>query len=102
MLKMGNKGKKPPKEGFRPRINPYYGNMTKRQITADVAKTAGRWLVFAVLAYVYWLAMLLMFSIFLLNVWQVTFVEILIYAGILCGISAAVYAGILIHRKFYY
>lgn len=102
MLKRQNKTKKPPREGFRRRINPYYGNMDRRQIAADVAKTAARWLVVTVLAYIYWLAMLLIFSIFLLNIWHVSLVQILIYAGILCAITSAVYAYVLVHRKLYY
>lgn len=97
-----NKARKPPREGFRRRVNPYYGNMTKREIAADTAKTAFRWFVVTVLAYVYWFVMLLLFSIFLLNVWKVTFVQILIYSGILCAITSLIYAGVLVHRKFYY
>lgn len=102
MLKRRSKEKKPPREGFRRRINPYYGNMSKREIAADTAKTVFRWLVFTVLAYAYWLVMLLLFSIFLLNVWKVTLVQILIYSGILCAICSVGYACVLVHRKFYY
>ena len=102
MWKQRNKTKKPPREGFRRRVNPYYGNMTKREIAADTAKTAFRWLVFTVAAYVYWLVMLLLVSIFLLNVWKVTFVQILAYAGILCAVCSVGYALVLVHRKFYY
>lgn len=94
--------KKPPRVGFRRRINPYYGGMNKRQIAQDVAKTAGKWLLMVILGYVYWLAMLLIASIFLLNVWKVSFEQILIWSGILDAVTAAVYAGILVHRKFYY
>ncbi len=97
-----NKQKKPPREGFRRRINPYYEGMNKKQVAEDVAKTTARWLIGTILAYVYWLAILLIFSIFLLNVWQVEFTQILIYALILCIITSAVYAGSLVHKKFYY
>lgn len=97
-----NQGKKPPREGFRRRINPYYGNMTRREIAADTAKTVFRWAVFTVIAYVYWLVMLLLFSIFLLNVWKVSFVELLLYAGGLCAVTSLIYGGVLVHRKFYY
>lgn len=97
-----NKQKKPPREGFRRRVNPYYGEMTKKEIAEDVAKTTARWLVGTVLAFVYWLAMLLIFSIFLLNVWEVSFEQILLYSAILGVVTSAVYAGVLVHRKFYY
>ncbi len=97
-----NKEKKPPREGFRRRVNPYYQGMNKRQVAEDVAKTTIRWLAGTVLAFVYWLAMLLIFSIFLLNVWKVEFTQILIYAAILGAVTSAAYAGVLVHRKFYY
>lgn len=90
------------REGFRRRVNPYYAEKNRRQIAADVAKTTFRWLIFTVLAYIYWTVMLLLISLFLLNVWRVTLVQILGYAGILCAISAAVYGYILVHRKIYY
>ena len=97
-----NKKKKPPREGFRRRINPYYEGMTRKQIAADTAKTAFRWFLVTIFLFVYWMAMLLLASIFLLNVWKVTLVRIIIYACILTGISSVVYAAILVHRKFYY
>lgn len=97
-----SKTPKPPREGFRRRINPYYGGMTKRQIAEDVGKTVFRWVVGAVLAYVYWFVMLMIFSIFLLDVWKVTFTQILLYSGILAAVTAAIYGYVLIHRKLYY
>lgn len=97
-----NKERKPPREGFRRRINPYYAGMTRKQIAADTAKTAFRWLAVTVFLFVYWMAMLLLASILLLNVWKVTLTELFIYACILGGVSSLVYAGMLVHRKFYY
>lgn len=102
VLAMATKAKKPPREGFRRRVNPYYGKMNRREIAADVAKTAGKWFLFVIGAFVYWLAMLLIFSLVLMNVWKVTLAEILVYAVILCGISALVYAYVLVHRKLFY
>ena len=99
---MAKKGKRPPREGFRRRVNPYYGNMNRRQIAEDVAKTVAKWFLFVLLSFVYWLVMLLLLSIFLLNVWEVSLVQILGLSGILCGISSLVYAYILVHKKLYY
>ena len=76
--------------------------MTKKQIAADTAKTALRWLIITVFLFGYWIAMLLLISMMLVNVWKVTLTELLIYACILGGVSSAVYAGMLVHRKFYY
>ena len=97
-----NKEKRPPREGFRRRKNPYYAGMTGKQIAWDTAKTTLRWFVGTVLMFVYWLAMLLMASLFLVNVWMVTMVEIVIYACILGAVSSLIYAAVLVHRKFYY
>lgn len=88
--------------GFRRRVNPYYGNMNRREIAQDVTKTVCRWLLGTVLAYVYWAAMLLLFSVFLLDVWRVSLHQILLYAGVLCGVTSLVYAYVLVHRKLYY
>lgn len=76
--------------------------MTKKQIAADTAKTAVRWLAVSVFMFVYWLAMLLLASIILMNIWKVTFTQLLVSACILGAVSAVVYAFMLVHRKFYY
>ena len=94
--------KKPPREGFRRRKNSYYEGMTKKQIAADTAKTAARWLLITVFLFGYWIVMLLLISMVLVNVWKVTLTELIIYGCIFGGISSAVYAGMLVHRKFYY
>ena len=97
-----NNEKKAPRAGFRRRINPYYEGMNRKQIAADTAKTAFRWFYVTVFLFAYWFAMLLLASIFLVNVWKTTIVKIVIYACILGAVSSAVYAGVLVHRKFYY
>ena len=94
--------KRPPRPGFRKRINPYYSGMTRRQIAADTAKTATRWVLTTAFFFAYWMAMLLLASLFLLNVWHVKLTTLIIYAVILTVISSAVYAAVLVHRKFYY
>lgn len=97
-----NKTKKPPREGFRRRINPWYAGMTKKQVAVDVAKTAGKWVLVTVLAYVYWLVMLLLLSLFLLNIWHVKLVQLMLYAGVACAVTSLLYGGSLIHKKLYY
>ena len=76
--------------------------MTKKQIAADTAKTALRWVVITAFLFAYWIVMLMLISMVLVNVWKVTLTELIIYGCILGGISSAVYAGMLVHRKFYY
>lgn len=96
------KSKKLPREGFRRRINPYYDGMSKRQIAADISKTAVRWLVVTALAFVYWFVLLMLLSMILLGVWKVTFTQILLYSAVLCVVTSVVYALMLVHRRFYY
>jgi len=96
------KKKRPPREGFRRRKNSYYEGMTKKQIAADTAKTALRWVIITAFLFAYWIVMLMLISMVLVNVWKVTLTELIIYGCILGGISSAVYAGMLVHRKFYY
>ena len=78
--------------------------MTKKQIFKNVILLQNDELLAVDLniLFVYWIAMFLLASIFLLNIWQVTLTRLLIYACILGGISSVVYAGMLVHRKFYY
>lgn len=102
MQKMSKSEKRPPRPGFRRRVNPYYEGMSKKEIAMDTAKTTGRWAAATVFFFAYWLAMLLLASLFLLNVWHVTFTKIVIYTVILGTVSSLIYAGVLVHRKFYY
>ena len=102
MLNRQNKAKKPPREGFRRRKNSYYEGMTKKQIALDTAKTAFKWFLVTVFLFAYWMAMFLLASIFLLNIWKVSLVELIVYACILGAVSSLIYAGVLVHRKFYY
>ncbi len=99
---MPAKKAKPPRPGFRRRVNPYYQGMNRRQVAEDVAKTTIRWLLGTVLGFVYWLVLLLIFSIFLLNFWKVTFPQILIYSAVLGAVSSLVYGYSLIHKKLDY
>ena len=46
--------------------------------------------------------MLLLASLFLLNVWHVKFIQLVLYAVVLTVVSSVIYAGVLVHRKFYY
>lgn len=65
----------------------------------DIIKSILQWAVVTALAFVYWMAMQLLFSVFLLNIWKVTFEEILRYSIVLTVITSAVYLGVIIHRK---
>lgn len=52
-----------------------------------------------VLFYAYWMAVLLLASVFLVNVWHVSLVQIAIYAAGLTGISSLVYIARLVKKR---
>ena len=75
---------------------------SKKQIftqqTLDGLRAFAQWLVVTALAFFYWMAMLLMFSLILLNVWHTSFTSLLIYGGVLTAITSIVYIFIMVHR----
>ena len=60
---------------------------------ADIAKETLAWVLVTALAFVYWVVMLLILSLILLNVWRVRFEQILDYSVILTVITSAAYLG---------
>jgi len=72
-----------------------------KERTIDVIKEVFAWIIITGLAFFYWVAVLLIFSLILLNVWKVTFDEILNYSIILTVITSLAYLGRLIYRKLH-
>lgn len=72
---------------------------SKKEAAEDVVKTLLQWSVVSGLSFLYWMAMLLLASLFLMNVWHTSFEAILRYGIILTIITAVVYAIMLIRRK---
>lgn len=69
----------------------------KRQII-DVSKSVAAWVVVTAASYVYWLVVLLIASLVLLNVWNVKFDTLLRYSFILMIITSVVYIGFQIKK----
>lgn len=65
----------------------------------DAAKSFLAWAVVTGLSFLYWMAMLLLASLILLNVWHVTFERIVMISLVLMAVTSVGYAGILLHRK---
>lgn len=63
----------------------------------DMVKSVLAWAVVTGLAFLYWMAVFLIFSLILLNVWHVKFTSILKYAIVLTIITSLAYIG----RKIY-
>ena len=72
---------------------------SKKEAAEDVVKTLLQWMVVSGLSFLYWMAMLLLASLFLMNVWHTSFEAILRYGIILTVITAVVYGIMLIRRK---
>ncbi|MCR5168746.1 MAG: hypothetical protein K6C13_16265 [Oscillospiraceae bacterium] len=81
------------------RKGPCPADMTPKQKAADTVRTVLRWFFMTIFLFVYWLAILLLASLFLMNVWKVTMTQLIIYSCVLGGISSLVYAVILIRRR---
>ena len=75
-------------------------NSNIKEVVFDLAKNIMMWIVVTACAFLYWMFVLLLISIFLLNIWHVKLEELLLYGTALTIITSAVYAGILIRRKF--
>ena len=71
-----------------------------KAVAVDVAKNVVAWIVVTVGAFLYWMFVLLLLSIFLMNIWRTSLEQLLVYGAILTIITSIAYAGILIYRKF--
>ena len=69
----------------------------KRQII-DVSKSVAAWVFVTAASFGYWLVVLLIASLVLLNVWHVTFDSILKYSFVLMIITSVVYLGFQIRK----
>lgn len=73
----------------------------KVEVVQDIVKSVIQWAVVSVLGFFYWMAMLLLLSIFMLNIWRTSFEDILRYGFILAAVTSVGYAGVLLYRKFH-
>lgn len=69
----------------------------KRQII-DVSKSVAAWVLVTAASFGYWLVVLLIASLVLLNIWHVTFNSILRYSFVLMIITSVVYLGMQIRK----
>ena len=73
----------------------------KINLPPKVVSVLGRilqWLAVTAGCFAWWMAMLLLVSLFTVNVWHVTFEQILLWSGGLTAVSGAVYAGVMAWR----
>lgn len=70
-----------------------------KEYAVDIVKDILAWLVVTTIAFVYSMAMLLLASLFLVNVWHVTFEEIVNISIVLMVLVSIGYIGVLIYRR---
>jgi len=71
----------------------------RKEYAVDIVKDILAWLVVTAIAFVYSMAMLLLASLFLVNVWHVTFERIVQISIVLMVIVSVGYIGVLIYRR---
>ena len=65
--------------------------VSKKEVVIDIVKDFLIWVVVTALAYVWWMAVLLIASLVLLNVWMITFQEILKLSAVLTIVTSLAY-----------
>lgn len=71
----------------------------KKEAVIDNVKEVLLWIVVTALAFLWWMFVLLLISLFMVNVWHVTFVMLLRYGAILTAVTSVVYGGKLVRRR---
>lgn len=71
----------------------------RREHTIDLIKEAAGWLIVTVLAFAYWLVMLLFASLVLISIWNPTFVMLVRYSVVLAVISSLAYLIYIVRRR---
>lgn len=71
----------------------------RREEIIDIAKEVLLWIVVTVLAFLWWMFVLLLISLFLVNVWHVTFIMLVRYGTVLTAVTSVVYGGKLVRRR---
>lgn len=67
----------------------------------DVAKDVLGWVVLTVLAYAWWLVMLLFASLVMLNIWNPTFRVLLRYSAVLTVVTSVAYLVFMLRRRLH-
>ena len=75
-------------------------NSNFKEKAFDIVKSIMMWLVVTAGAFLYWMFVLLLLSIFLMNIWKTSIESLLQYGIILTVITSIAYLVILIRRKF--
>lgn len=72
---------------------------TVKERVVETVKDLLSWLVVTAAAFVWWMAMLLIFSLILVNVWKTSFEAILQYSLVLMSVTSLVYLIRIVYKK---
>ncbi len=72
---------------------------TIKERVVETVKDLLSWAVVTAVAFVWWMAMLLIFSLILVNVWKTSFEAILQYSLILMSVTSLVYLIRIVYKK---
>ncbi len=75
-------------------------NTNRKEVVFDIVKSIMLWMVVTGGAFLYWMFVLLLISIFLMNIWKTSIESLLQYGIILTVITSIAYLVILLRRKF--
>ncbi len=71
----------------------------KKELVTDVVKEILKWVAVTAIAFAWWMFVLLLLSLFLLNIWHITFEGILRYGIVFTIITSVIYTGNLIYKR---
>lgn len=71
----------------------------KKELVTDVVKEILKWVAVTAIAFAWWMFVLLLLSLFLLNIWHITFEGILRYGIVFTIITSVIYTENLIYRR---
>ena len=75
-------------------------NTNRKEVVFDIVKSIMLWMVVTGGSFLYWMFVLLLISIFLMNIWKTSIESLLQYGIILTVITSIAYLVILLRRKF--
>lgn len=73
----------------------------RKEHTMEIVKDVAGWVVVTVLAFAYWLVMLLFASLVLISIWNPTFDSLLDYSIILTVVSSGRYLIYILYKRFH-
>lgn len=74
--------------------------MLRKEHTTDILKEIAGWFVVTVLAFVYWIVMLLFASLVLISIWNPKFETLVNYSLVLTLLSSVAYLIYILRKRF--